>query len=343
MIKIKKLFPFLLLPWILTQCDPVFDVTSEWKEIPVIYAILDATDSIHYVRIEKAFLGDSNALDIAQVHDSIYYSDSLRVTLKPVAGGPVYELIKVNGEDHNLPKDLGTFANSPNVLYRVPAMLDETKRYVLTMINTGTGLIATSQTVMVNSFSVFVPNPNLDINLGDTAIKTLRWASAVDGKVYDADMVFTYREWPTNEPNNITVHRLSWPVFSGKISDNTNGGSILTAPLDPRLFYGFLATQIPMDASVTREAVDFVDFHFYGGAEEFWNFVRVREAQSGIAANEALPFYTNIDNGLGIFSSRYTQTVELVPLHPQSIDSLACGQYTRDLNFLNSVGSAFCN
>ena len=45
------------------------------------------------------------------------------------------------------------------------------------------------------------------------------------------------------------------------------------------------------------------------------------------------PVYTNIENGIGLFSSRLFQTIKDVKLTANCIDSLMYGQFTGTKNF----------
>jgi len=66
--------------------------------------------------------------------------------------------------------------------------------------------------------------------------------------------------------------------------------------------------------------------------------IRVFTAQSGLTSGYALPVYTNVSNGLGIFDSRYIKKILEVHLSPGAIDELACNNETKSLGFLNSDG-----
>ena len=67
---------------ILTSCSNEIDITSDYKDITVVYAVLNQNDSVQYVKIYKAFLGDEDAFIMAQSTDSFYHQDVLEVTLE---------------------------------------------------------------------------------------------------------------------------------------------------------------------------------------------------------------------------------------------------------------------
>jgi len=64
-------------------------------------------------------------------------------------------------------------------------------------------------------------------------------------------------------------------------------------------------------------------------------------AQEGLTSGSVEPEYTNIENGLGLFSGRFHKNVSDVPIDTHTIDTLACSDQTKYLRFQNSVGG-FC-
>ena len=103
---------------LLMGCNNDLDLFSVYKEIPVVTAILDVADSVHYVRIERAFVNpQTNALTISQDPDSLYYPDILEVTITAQNSGNKLTAERIDGAAHGLIKDPGGFATTPNILY----------------------------------------------------------------------------------------------------------------------------------------------------------------------------------------------------------------------------------
>ncbi|MEI6749039.1 MAG: hypothetical protein WCM93_07755, partial [Bacteroidota bacterium] len=69
---------------LMTSCKTDFDVISEWKDITVVYGLIDQTDTAHLIRINKAFLGPGNALHYAAIEDSSSYGNNLEVKLNDI-------------------------------------------------------------------------------------------------------------------------------------------------------------------------------------------------------------------------------------------------------------------
>ena len=64
-------------------------------------------------------------------------------------------------------------------------------------------------------------------------------------------------------------------------------------------------------------------------------FIDVNKPSTGIIQEK--PEYTNITDGLGLLSSRYFKAPFSRSLSDPTKDSLACGQYTKTLKFLNAA------
>ena len=56
---------------LLSACETDFDVNAEWKAITVVYGLLDAGKELQQIKISKTFLGEMDALQMAQYADSI--------------------------------------------------------------------------------------------------------------------------------------------------------------------------------------------------------------------------------------------------------------------------------
>ena len=61
----------------LYSCREEITASNQFEETPLVYALLDPNDTIHYVKINRAFIGPGNSFDIAKIADSSYYSTSI--------------------------------------------------------------------------------------------------------------------------------------------------------------------------------------------------------------------------------------------------------------------------
>ena len=84
-------------------------------------------------------------------------------------------------------------------------------------------------------------------------------------------------------------------------------------------FFNFLSQNLTADNSITRQFVD-LDLIMTVGTEDLNTYIRVNEPLTGIAQQR--PQFTNINNGIGIFSSRYTYNFDSIGLTESTIDYL---------------------
>ena len=67
--------------FLMTACENEVELNAPYKELGVIYGLINAEDDTLSVRIQKTFLGEGNANDMAQI------TDSVRLTLSVPAVG----------------------------------------------------------------------------------------------------------------------------------------------------------------------------------------------------------------------------------------------------------------
>ena len=75
---------FLLI--LLNSCNDKIDLIGDFQETAVVYGLLDQSDSIHYIRINRAFIGPGNSLEFANIPDSNYF-DQVDATITEYVNG----------------------------------------------------------------------------------------------------------------------------------------------------------------------------------------------------------------------------------------------------------------
>ena len=343
----KKLFvPFILTLLVgMTACSTDFDVTSDWKEITVVYGLLNLQDDVQYVRIQKAFLSENtSALELAQVGDSLYHNGTealsasieeyRRSTNDTYVLSKTIPLSRVSAVDEGLVKEEGVFATEPYFLYKTGETLNGARRYRL-VVNTPAGNVVTSETPLVKDFNI--SRPDNQVAASFTGIDySMFWAPAENAAIYDVDIYFNYTETRNvNGQNVVENKRIKWNALNGGKQENlltSNGGSV-QVKLQSERFYSFLANNIEADTDIIEREVGEVDFVIWAGSEDFLTFNDVALAQFGITSSQAQPTYTNIENGIGLFTSRYRKDVVGVTLIGSTIDQIACGEVTGHLQF----------
>lgn len=325
---------FLLLG--LGACEKDFDITADYKETPVIYALLNAQENTHYVRIQKGYLIDGNAYAGAANADSIYYSDSLFVQVKTLPNGPVYTLQKVDGNLIGLPKDPGSFANQPNILYRFTGNLDASKSYQLVVKNTANNKEFGATTTLVNDFTVITPYKGQKLSLLTSNPPKLTFYTAQNAGVYDMKVRFPYKEYDAVSNALLKDTFEDVYIFRSELIDFGGVPSQQLVEFNAVYIMNSLQRHLTKTTSVYRtfNPQAGMTFFYAAGGEELAKFTNSQLAQANsLASNEALPPYTNVQDGYGIFSSRYFKQVDSVVLTTDALDSLACSPLMSGLRF----------
>jgi hypothetical protein len=294
-----------------TACKTDFPVNAQWEEITVVYGLLDADKDTQYIRINKAFLGEEDALLMAQYSDSLNFNaSSLDVKIHKLAGNDT--LMSITMDTTTLiNKEDGLFAVDNNIIYSVVTPVDFLTRnniYGLTVRNKTTGNEVSSSTEIIDDFE-FIANtqalssinfynpdsgePNIDSN-NVFAGQTISWNEVANGEIYQFDLKFNYLE------NNV-MKSLIWsqPL-------QTSGGVLMQSKLESIKFFNFLRQSLAKDDAVVRQVVN-VDLVMTVGTETLNTYLKINTPITEISQQR--PQFTNITNGLGIFSSRYTYSL----------------------------------
>jgi len=300
--KIKNLL-FLILP-ILFSCETDFDVNANWKDVTIVYGLIDPNNDDQFIKINKAYLGQGDAIQMASISDSTNYDPSNLIVKIHRVREQVFNtydtLSTVVLTDTVLDKDDGLFSTDDNIIYtfKKPSSFYNTNSiYVLEILNLSSGQKVTSETEIINSFSFESLNPSFEWGLynGELAdslrfrTKNIEWQNSNNGVIYQLDILINYLE-------SGIVNSLSW---SQPIVEYSSGNMSLKIKGDQ--FFQFLENNL--DNNTTKQFLN-LDLVMTIGAQDLKTYIDVNQPFSGIVQER--PVFSNIDNGVGLFSSRYT-------------------------------------
>lgn len=331
----NKLFFFVSFLYLLSfnACNNELDILDKYRETTIIYGLLSVSDSVQYIRVEKAFLGEGNALLMAHQADSIYYDTAeIDLSLIKILNGVIKDTLRLY-PTNEFPKDDGLFANYPNILYRTQSgkMLNADYTYQLLFHNKSSGHTITAVTPVISQVSLnpFQPSPLADpgIQLNLVAPNPIKigLVTPLNGKFLTLLMRINYKEveLATSKVNFRTLDFYQ----NVNVADNTYGNQMFEYLIDGKDFFQYVARHVKKDTGILRASSYFsVDFILIAGAEEFYTYYIVSNSSNGISDN--IPEYTNLSEGKGIFSSRSTKIFPNKKLNDISLDSLIYGQYT---------------
>jgi hypothetical protein len=332
----KKLLLFASLAFLFTTCSTDLDILDDWKETMVVYGLLNKADTIQYVRIEKAFLGPNNALSMAQNYDSINYMNNLVVVLKEIGTNDNIVGAYQMNRDTLTNKDDGIFAFPAQVIYSMPTSalpFNTSDTYKIEVTNLLTGVTVTSTTTLVTDFTVSRPSgPSIDIRkiTSNSAIQ-IEWSGSSTARIYQVAGRFHYRE---RDNNNVITNKVTpdWLMRTVKTTA-ANATALQHIEVEPDAFYKFLANVMVNDPNVSAREANYFEIVVFAGGDELSTYMEINAPSTSLVQEK--PVYTNITNGLGLFSSRYQKLSNPLTLTLPTEDTLAKGQYSCHLQFLD--------
>ena len=315
----KILSALFILVVIQYSCSTDFDVIAPYKEVIVVDGLLNAIDSVQYVRISKAFLGEGNAYVMASQSDSINYADVLDVKMDRILNKQVMETFPlIRSELSN--KDSGTFAYPFHILYSTNhPILQDGSEYKIRVTNTQTGTVVTSQTKIVRDMVIKSPLPKPS-PLGDSLDLISQWNSpsyvkfdaGTNSKIFDLIFRFHYREI---DPSGVsTEHSLDWNFIDKNNAVNNQEISFIFYKYD--LFF-VIGLNIPDKPGYIRR-IDSLssgkrpyEFVLIQGSEDLQTYYLLHQPSSGNIQEP--PIFSTVENGLGLFTSRIIHTIHYFP------------------------------
>jgi len=287
---------------IFTSCEKEVNINDEYKDITIVYGLLDPEDSISYLRIEKAFLSDGDIFQAAQVPDSNLYSYKLDVKITNDQGNviAVFDTMTVYN------KQEGIFYAPKMIVYYAltKARLNDRDTYYLEINNPKTGDQITSTTKVVDARKMRINKPNLNISFtGNDAVK---YVSIKDIRLYQVNLRFYY-----GEENILTGdssgYYTDW-VLPSVSSRTLSGGEDLETPYSRESFYSNLLNTIPVKENVVRY-IGPIDVIISCADDTFNVYMEINKPSASLVIDR--PDFTNIENGYGLFASRSTKTKQI--------------------------------
>jgi len=362
--RMHRSIPFALLAAsLLTACSTELDINEPYKDITIVYGLLNQKESVHFVKVNKAFLGEGNALDMALVRDSSEYSGeaiSYAKVFRVNSSGavldsfPLLDTLVQNREP-------GTFYAPVQKLFyfrtdsftTIPASnlgttmylsQDDSYRLVLSV----NGNTVKAETPITNDFKVDPVDQDTVANgarvgLRNTAGNSysdyeFNWTSRADCKRFVVEWRLRYDEVTGTD----TVARsISQKIGSPKVSAFVNED--MAVRLAGETFYSAVESQIKSQSgweNVDRRIFRGIDFVVSVANDDLHTYLTLTEPVTGIVNDR--PAYSNLENAIGVWGSRYGKITRGKRLSTQSFNELIDGNYTGDLRFCSPQDGFTC-
>ncbi|MCQ2298142.1 MAG: hypothetical protein MJZ51_05940 [Bacteroidales bacterium] len=334
--KIRNILFLALAALQLTSCKVEFTPNADWKEVPVVYCVLNQDDDTTWVRIQRCYLSQDNLYSYTQVEDSTNYPQgALEVKLlkwkgsrigssdflTPAGDAPVAEFAFDYMERV---KDSGMFSYEKQPIYasRTYHQLDTNSVYQLVVLKAATGdtlasafttlLAGSAKITKINDFAISKPNAVFKFT-GTYSNCMFTWSPWTRARLYQPLVRFYYKQY--GEMRHIDIK-------CGNVNDYGRAKSI-SANISKSTFFLEISEALKGDTA-TKNFVHYVDVFVDGCNEDLKAYITSLNALHSGSTNSQV--YTNIDNGIGVFSSRRSM-VARVP----SDSAVGNGTYLQDL------------
>ena len=302
----KKVFFIIILSvsgvLLLSRCSNDVDLYADYKDITIVYGLLDVSDDTTWVKITKAFSGPGNALTIAHNPDSSNYPYKLPATLNgKVNNNDLPSIVLDTITIYNKLEGDSIFYYPGQLVYYTTEALDVDATYTLNIDSKGE--MITAETPLIGGFTVTYPFNTMDF-MFDHDIK---WNSVKNAKRYEVITIFNYTEFlPGSYADTLDLQIKLETIYTNpvKISKNADGGENLEIPYTGENFFSEIVNKLESIPNIQRWAGP-IEVVISAGSEVLHYYIEINDAASGSLLQE-LPNYTNIQNGTGIFASRHS-------------------------------------
>lgn len=296
----------------LNACSTDIDLYADYKEVPVVYGILDARADTNFVKITRAFYVQGDAYQIATNPDSSNYPGKLDVRLVEYCNGDsIREIILDTIIVHS--KELGIFYAPDQKLYYTAEPLCMNDRnhnysYRLKAVLPERTLNTTADLVGNINFNT----QSLGVNFSKEYFGTRRpflFHPAINADFYQASMAFTFLEQRTPDgdsvPRTMIWNLGYWDEYdlSTHMEDNC-----YVFYYRPETFYEMLRDFIggdTTDINVQRYITDYpVVVTIAAGGKKLRQYIYNNDASASFHPGDNE--FSLIAGGYGVFSSRMT-------------------------------------
>jgi hypothetical protein len=308
-----------LLSLFFTSCEVEFSPNAKWKNVPVVYCVLDQDDDTTWARVQRCYLSEDNIYSYGQNSDSINYPQgSIEVYLLGYENGVLKDSIPFLYTERD--RQDGNFAHVAQPLYYSVTRPGGSRRfrdnyqYVLYVRSTADGsllaysnpvsLIRQTNATLITKPSVTVTTSNdtiggfgfydVDPTTNKRNICHIKWNLLENARLYQPMVRFYYME------NGVTRHI----DLMGPISKTSE------ARYSRELFLEEVRRQL-QDDTCRKRYIPRVDLFLTCCSEEL--NVYMSTASQGGGLDQSHEVYNNINGGVGVVASRRTHLYKRMP------------------------------
>jgi len=328
----------LLIGLLLSSCNDQLDINTSGESVPVIYALINPSDSVHYVRLTRSFSGEQSANVLARDSSLLYY-DQAKVYLEIVSdqGWPVRysPFTPMAGPA----RENGTFLESPNRLYQLKDSFQKylMDNYTVRLITEipGEQKYCSASILYYTPPEILLPTPSRKtlMNLYYEEPIQIKWEDKLGYTYYQVMIRLRYTNFINGTQGRTDSIATSTSIsfyYNGKESKSGDEALYLFHIINGDTFLRLLAVNIPHTENLNYRKFNSFDIVILSATPSYREYL---ESFDIATDHSGLPV-SNISGGTGLFALITTTEHDGYLLDKPSLDSLCYGRYTRNLQFV---------
>lgn len=303
-------------------CTTDVDLYAEYKDIPIIYGLLNATVDTNFIRINRAFSGSNdthiNANEVALIADSCNYPGKLKAYIVEYKTGYGNQYLPTGD---TLMLDTMTIRDKEEGIFYAPYQkvyyttdkekfannIENSKyKYKLFVFKGNDTITGETGVVGGGSFKIINSSLHFSSDANDKSSK-IKFTAADNAVFYDMKFIFTYHESINGGP--MVEKQVSYSCGTKNVDELSSEGGSLFFSYSNKVLFTLLEAAIGADTIYDTNhpnVVRYFDGHpiqikLSAGADELYNYIQVNSESTFL---QSVPDYTNIKGGYGVFSSR---------------------------------------
>ncbi len=326
----KLLVVFALLGSVIAfnSCKEEIDLIGNFQETAVVYGLIDQADTIHYIKINRAFIGPGNSLQIAQVADSNYFT-TVEATITEVGGAGQNRSWTLRDTliDNKEPGGIWFAPTQKLYYFETPTNdpIDPEAIYNLNIVLNGGEFVVTGSTEIVNGMSSSLASQTQNFRFASNPAEYKVATVGVNtGNAYQVNTTLNVEWFEYINSSNIGTKSFDWNI--GEVDVQPQSTQSFSA--NGETFYNLMVEGCSdSDPAVDMRRMSRITATITGAAEDLYNYILVNQPSSSLAQTK--PTFTNLTATnehpvIGIFSSRQTLIVEKPFVDSQGTAYIRC-------------------
>ena len=304
----------LFLSQLFYSCSTDVNIYADYKEVPVIYGVLDAGSDTNYIKITRSFYVQGDPYESALDPDSSNYPGKLDVRLIEYCNSDsVLEIILYTITIHD--KMDGVFYAPLQKLYYTAerlALNQKNKNYSYRLcVVFADGTVTTKADIVGNdSFDVQSLGVNFSKQYFGAVPRRFLFHPATNASYYDVYFAFNFKEQRGLDADSVP-RRVQWHVgtYSEFELSTHMENNCYVFYYRPEVFWevldGFLGNDTVAGNGLRRFFGDYpIDVIITAGGSKLDQYVHTSDAMIGSSQGDS--DFSLINGGYGVFSSRFT-------------------------------------